>query len=65
MKVDRMFFQRFEDSVRTDPVVTDAIGKGEWDRVLDYVNRELFDKAGEYYPLDKLRKAAAVDRRLA
>jgi type I restriction enzyme R subunit len=65
MKVDRMFFQRFEDSVRSNPVVTDSIGKGEWDRVLDYVNRELFDKASEYYTLDKLRKAAAVDRRLS
>jgi len=28
------------------------------------VNREVFDKPEEYYTLDKLRKAAAVDRRL-
>ena len=31
---------------------------------IDYVNREVFDKPEEYYNLDKLRKAAAVDRRL-
>ena len=37
---------------------------GQWDRVIDYVNREVFDKPEEYYTLDKLRKAAAVDRRL-
>jgi type I restriction enzyme R subunit len=28
------------------------------------VNREVFDKPDEFYTLDKLRKAAAVDRRL-
>ena len=28
------------------------------------MNREVFDKPEEYYTLDKLRRAAAVDRRL-
>ena len=37
---------------------------GQWDRVIDYVNREVFDKPEEYYTLNKLRQAAAVDRRL-
>ena len=32
--------------------------------MIDYVNREVFNKPEEYYTLDKLRKAAAVDRRL-
>ena len=31
---------------------------------MDYVNREVFDKPEDYYSLDKLRKAASVDRRL-
>lgn len=37
---------------------------GQWDRVIDYINKEVFDKPEEYYSLDKLRKAATVDRRL-
>ena len=41
-----------------------AVEAGQWDHVIDYVNREVFDKPEEYYTLDKLRKAAAVDRRL-
>src|ERR1017187_5373956 len=41
-----------------------VIGSGQWDRVIDYVNKEVFDKPTEFYSLDKLRKAAAVDRRL-
>jgi len=64
MKIDRMFFEKFEDTVRTNEVIAEAVENGQWDRVIDYVNREVFDKPEEYYTLDKLRKAAAVDRRL-
>jgi type I restriction enzyme R subunit len=64
MKIDRMFFEKFEDSVRENEIIAAAVESGQWDRVIDYVNREVFDKPEEYYNLDKLRKAAAVDRRL-
>ena len=64
MKIDRMFFDRFEDVIRANETVASAVESGQWDRVIDYVNREVFDKPDEYYTLDKLRKAAAVDRRL-
>jgi type I restriction enzyme R subunit len=64
MKIDRMFFERFEDAVREDPVIVSAVEAGHWDRVIDYINRQVFDKPEEYYSLDKLRKAAAVDRRI-
>ena len=64
MKIDRMFFDRFADTVRQDKTITSAVKSGQWDNVIDYINREVFDKPEEYYTLDKLRKAAAVDRRL-
>jgi type I restriction enzyme R subunit len=64
MKIDRMFFERFEDTVRSDEVIAKAVEAGQWDRVIDYVNREVFDKPEEYYTLEKLRRAASVDRRL-
>jgi len=64
MKIDRMFFEKFEDTVRENEIIVNAVESGQWDRVIDYVNREVFDKPEEYYTLDKLRKAAAVDRRL-
>ena len=64
MKIDRMFFEKFEDAVRENETIAKAVEAGQWDRVIDYVNREVFDKPEEYYNLDKLRKAAAVDRRL-
>ncbi len=64
MKIDRMFFEKFEDAVRENKTIAKAVEAGQWDRVIDYVNRQVFDKPEEYYTLDKLRKAAAADRRL-
>ncbi|HIJ91751.1 MAG: hypothetical protein OEV91_09495, partial [Desulfobulbaceae bacterium] len=64
MKIDRMFFEKFEDTVRENETIAKAVEAGQWDRVIDYVNQEVFDKPEEYYNLTKLRKAAAVDRRL-
>ncbi len=64
MKIDRMFFEKFEDVIRANDTIASAIEAGQWDRVIDFINREVFDKPEEYYTLDKLRKAASVDRRL-
>ena len=64
MKIDRMLFDRFAETVRADNAVAAAVEAGQWDKVIDYVNKELFDKPEEYYTLEKLRAAAAVDRRL-
>lgn len=64
MKIDRMFYEKFEDSVRENDFIAASVEAGQWDKVIDYVNREVFDKPTEFYTLDKLRQAAAVDRRL-
>ena len=64
MKIDRMFFDKFADAVRADENVAEAVEAGQWDRVIDYVNREVFDKPEEYYTLAKLRRATDVDRRV-
>ena len=64
MRVDRMFFDRFAHTVRQDDFVVQEIEKGLWDNVVDYVNREILNRPEEYYTLDKLRRAAEVDRRL-
>ena len=65
MRIDRMFYQRFEESIRENDFIAAAVEAGQWDRVIDYVNREVFEKPEEYYTLDKLRRAASVDRRLS
>ena len=64
MKVDRMFFEKFEDKVKADPVIAQQVSNAQWDQAIDYITNELFDKPNEYFNLDKLRRAAGVDRRL-
>ncbi|MBN2703172.1 MAG: DEAD/DEAH box helicase family protein [Pontiellaceae bacterium] len=64
MRIDREFYAKFENVVRENDFIATSVEAGQWDRVIDYVNKEVFDKPTEYYNLDKLRKAAGVDRRL-
>ena len=64
MRIDREFYAKFEERVRENAFIATSVEAGQWDRVIDYVNKELFDKPSEFYSLDKLRKAAGVDRRL-
>lgn len=64
MKIDRMFFNGFADEVRADKIIAAAVEAGQWDKVIDYVNREIFNKPEEYYTIDKLRRATETDRHL-
>ena len=64
MRIDREFYAKFEHVIRENDFIVASVESGQWDRVIDYVNKEVFDKPSEYYSLDKLRKAAGVDRRL-
>lgn len=64
MKIDRVFFEKFEDAVKADANVAQHVSDGQWDKAVNYITTELFDKPNEYFNLDKLRRAAGVDRRL-
>lgn len=64
MKIDRMFFQQFEEAIRENDFIAASVEAGEWDRVIDYVNKEFFQNPEHHYSLEKLRKAADVDRRI-
>jgi type I restriction enzyme R subunit len=64
MRIDREFYAKFEDTVRKDDFIAASVQAGQWDRVIDYVTKEVFDKPDEFYTLEKLLKAAGVDRRL-
>lgn len=65
MRVDRMFFQKFENEVKDNQLLQENIRAGNWDLVLNYINNEILNKPSEFYTIEKLRKAANVDRRLS
>lgn len=64
MKIDRMFFEKFEETVRKDTFLQAAIESGQWNLAIEYVQREIFNKPEEYYNTEKLRRAISLDRRL-
>lgn len=65
MKVDRMLFKNFENRIKMDDVIKKNVELGNWSQVVSYVEGEIFDKPDEYFNLEKLRKAAKVDRKLS
>lgn len=65
MKIDRMFFEKFEERVKEDEFIKTNAQEGNWERIVEYVSTHILDKPEEFFTLDKLRKAAGVDRRLS
>ncbi|WP_422506425.1 DEAD/DEAH box helicase family protein [Stenotrophomonas sp. GZD-301] len=65
MKIDRMLFERFEDQVKVNPTLQEHVEAEKWDMASDYVLTHLFEKPNDYFTLEKLRRAAGVDRRLS
>jgi len=64
MRIDREFFRRFEAEVQGNGEIVAAVEAGQWDQVVDYVNRELLNREETPYSLERLSQAAEVDRRL-
>jgi type I restriction enzyme R subunit len=64
MRIDRMYFDRFEDSVKSDDQIKQLIESKQFEEIEEYIINNIFDKPEEYYNLEKLRKATRVDRRL-
>ncbi|WP_411172642.1 DEAD/DEAH box helicase family protein [Nitrosomonas sp. Is24] len=65
MKIDRMFFSKFEEQAQSDAALKALVENAQWDQAADYVHRHLFDKPKEFFSLDTLRRAAGVDRHLS
>lgn len=64
MKIDRMFFETFEKTAKADDTLKSFVDNEQWDNAVEYVAANLLNKPAEFFTLDKLRRAAGVDRRL-
>ncbi|MCJ7481998.1 MAG: DEAD/DEAH box helicase family protein [Thermodesulfovibrionales bacterium] len=64
MKIDRKFFERFEDKVKTAPEVRRRFQEGDIKGAEELVISELFNKPEDFFNLEKLRKAVQIDRRI-
>ncbi|AEF83737.1 type III restriction enzyme, res subunit [Treponema primitia ZAS-2] len=64
MKVDRMFFEKFEQIIIDHPVIKEQAEAGKWDELLRYIEGNILDKPEDYFTLEKLRKSVHADRRI-
>ena len=65
MKIDRMLYQKFEDRIKMDDIIKKHVELGNWEHVISHIQQEIFDKPEEYFNLEKLRKAAKIDRKIS
>ncbi|WP_394343719.1 DEAD/DEAH box helicase family protein [Ancylomarina salipaludis] len=65
MKIDRMFFEKFEDAVKDDDFVSENVKAENWDVVINHINQEIMNKPNEFFTLNKLRKSVNADRRIS
>lgn len=65
MKIDRMFFEQFEERIRNDKFIKEYVEKRSWDTLLEYLNQNVMNRPEHFYTIEKLRKAAGVDRRIS
>ncbi len=65
MRIDRELFKKFEDRIIMDDIIKKNVELGNWEQVISHIQSEIFDKPEEYFNLEKLRKAAKIDRKVS
>jgi type I restriction enzyme R subunit len=65
MKVDWMFFEKFGHAITNDhPAIKDMYEAEKWNELLNYIEKNVFNKPAEFFNLDKLRKSLNIDWRI-
>ena len=65
MKIDRMYFDRFEETIKEDAAVQKMIEQRDLEAIEKYILQNVFDKPEDFYNLMKLQSASKVDRKLS
>lgn len=65
MRIDRELFRKFEDRIKMDDIIKKNVELGNWEHVITHIQQEIFDKPEEYFNMEKLRKAAKIDRKVS
>ncbi|MCK6612368.1 MAG: DEAD/DEAH box helicase family protein [Bacteroidia bacterium] len=64
MKVDRMFFQQFEEKVKTDEEIKQLMEAGDVEVATARAKEKYDNKPEEYFDLEKLRRSLKIDRKI-
>ena len=64
MKIDRKFYSSFSEKVNVDPNIQIFIRNQDEDGLMDYLQREIFNKPVEFFTLEKIERALGLKRHL-
>ncbi|MEY3500564.1 MAG: hypothetical protein RL308_2233 [Bacteroidota bacterium] len=65
MKIDKMFFQQFEEQIQQDEDIQQAMAEGNLDTATYLTVEKYLKQEGSHYTLDKLRRALKIDRKIS
>jgi type I restriction enzyme R subunit len=64
MKIDRKMFEKFADTLKKDPFVSEKIDDEDFEAAEEYIVENIFNKPEDYFDLEKLRRDLDIDWRL-
>ncbi|WKZ38291.1 MAG: DEAD/DEAH box helicase family protein [Anaerolineales bacterium] len=64
MRVDRMYFQKFEEQIKQDDFAVQKAEAGDLEAIIKHIEENIFDKPEEFFNLEKLRRSLNIDRRV-
>ena len=64
MKIDRMFFDKFESEVKDDDTAREQYEQGNYGAVQHYIEEKIMNKPSEFYTWEKLKRSIGIDRRV-
>ena len=65
MRIDRMFFKKFEENIKDDEFIKSAVDARNWEAAESYVRKEKFNKPDDYINLEKIKRSLSIDRRIS
>jgi len=65
MRVDRMYYQKFEEQIKKDNFAIEKAEAGDMEAIIKHIEENVFDKPEEFFNLEKLRKSLSIDRRVS
>lgn len=64
MRIDREFFQKTEEAIKSDEEIKSAVDNENWDRAIAIVKEKYENQPDLYMNLEKIKKSQNLDRRV-
>jgi type I restriction enzyme R subunit len=65
MKIDRVYFNSFEVTVKNDGTLEELVKQKEFDKAEEYLQKNVFDRPDKFFSLELLKKSLNLDRNIS